>query len=130
MSSTAASRTRRRRCSAPDHDELIWLPEEAFAAAFAQRASMQSRPCWPLCNGRSHLAASAFRSSDGTFREPPVSPWTRQKGAMPDEGLDPSTQKWSASLDEIRTALTQPGQSDERTWLDWRLSSIPRQHIK
>jgi hypothetical protein len=35
---------------------------------------------------------------------------------MPNEGLDPSTQKWSASLDEIRTALPQPGQSDERTW--------------
>jgi hypothetical protein len=28
---------------APDDDELIWLPEEAFAAAFAQRASMQEQ---------------------------------------------------------------------------------------
>jgi len=80
MSSTAASRTRRAPVLAPDHHDLIWLPEEAFAAASPSVPRYKSRPCWPLCKGRSHLAASAFRSSDGTFLEPPVSPLDTAEG--------------------------------------------------
>ena len=41
--STARPRIRRRHNSAPDRTALIWLPDEAFAAAFAQHASPQEQ---------------------------------------------------------------------------------------
>jgi hypothetical protein len=49
---------------APDAHGLIYLPEEAFAAAFAQPASAMSWPCCPPPSGRFHRLASQLLSGD------------------------------------------------------------------
>ena len=46
---------------APDQHGLIWLPEVAFAEAFAQHAPPRSMPCSRRFSGRSLLPASASR---------------------------------------------------------------------
>jgi pimeloyl-ACP methyl ester carboxylesterase len=46
---------------APDNHGAIWLPDNAFAEAFAQHASTEERQCWPQFSGRSLLPASASR---------------------------------------------------------------------
>jgi pimeloyl-ACP methyl ester carboxylesterase len=43
---------------APDNHGLIYLPDEAFAAAFAQNASLMNWRCSPRFSGRSRLHAS------------------------------------------------------------------------
>ena len=47
---------------APDGNGLIWLPDEAFAAAFAQNAWRISAQCLRLCSGRYRSTALLFLS--------------------------------------------------------------------
>ena len=46
---------------APDAHGLMYLPEAAFAAAFAQNASKEELPCWRPSSGRSRPPASRSR---------------------------------------------------------------------
>jgi len=46
---------------APDSNGLIWLPEAAFATAFAQNASAEDRTVLAAVSGRFHWTASLFR---------------------------------------------------------------------
>src|SRR5580693_6382031 len=46
---------------APDAHGLMYLPEAAFAAAFAQNASKEELPCWRPSSGRSRPPASRWR---------------------------------------------------------------------
>ena len=48
---------------APDSHGLIYLPDEAFAAAFAPKPRPPSAPCWRRCSGRSRPHASRSGSS-------------------------------------------------------------------
>jgi pimeloyl-ACP methyl ester carboxylesterase len=48
---------------APDSHDLIWLPDSAFAEAFAQHASAEEQALLAPFSGRSPCPASASRSS-------------------------------------------------------------------
>ena len=76
MSSTARSRTRRRRSWLPTSHGLIYLPESAFAAAFAQNAAAAGTGrAWRRFSDRSRRPASTWRSIDRCGRTVQPGTW-------------------------------------------------------
>ena len=66
---------------APDAQGLIYLPEEAFAAAFAQHATAEEQACWPRFSGRSRRPASPSPSTGRCGRTVPPGSWSRSRTA-------------------------------------------------
>jgi MOSC domain-containing protein YiiM len=65
----------------PDSHGLVWLPDEAFADAFAQNASRRSRQSWPQCSAPSMWPPSAYRSSGPHGKTDPAGPWSLRRTA-------------------------------------------------
>ena len=65
---------------APDPHGLIYLPDEAFAAAFAPQASIaRSRLCWRRFSARSRPRASRSRSAGRHGRTGRPGSWSRSR---------------------------------------------------